>query len=62
MNKNTYETITLQKGEVKVYKFGEISLYAYKTNDLIDDEVFIVAKNGKVLSLSCPVSMIILTS
>ena len=33
MNKNTYETITLKKGEVKVYKFGEISLYAYKTND-----------------------------
>ena len=55
MNKNTYETITLQKGEVKVYKFGEISLYAYKTNDLIDDEVFIVAKNGKgvVIELPC---------
>lgn len=55
MNKNTYETITLKKGEVKVYKFGEISLYAYKTNDLIDDEVFIAAKNGKgvVIELPC---------
>jgi hypothetical protein len=55
MNKNTYETITLKKGEVKVYKFGEISLYAYKTNDLIDDEVFIVTKKGKgvVIELPC---------
>ena len=47
MNKNAFETVTLAKGEMNVYDFGSIKLHAYKTNDFIDDEVFIVEKNGK---------------
>ena len=55
MNKNTSTTIKLEKGEIGVYDFGETKLYAYKTNDFIDDEVFVVAKNGKgvVVELPC---------
>jgi len=55
MNKNTFTSIKLAKGEVAVYDFGEITLYAYKTNDLIDDEVFVLAKDGKgvVIELPC---------
>ena len=39
---------------MNVYDFGGIKLHAYKTNDFIDDEVFIVEKNGKaVVIMSC---------
>lgn len=47
MNKNAFETVKLAKGEVNVYDFGAVKLHAYKTNDPIDDEVFIIEKNGK---------------
>lgn len=46
MNKNTFTKINLAKGEVNIYDFGGIKLHAYKTNDFIDDEVFIVAKGS----------------
>ena len=49
MNKNTFTKINLLKGEVNVYDFGGMKLHAYKTNDYIDDEVFIVEKNGKAV-------------
>ena len=48
MNKNTFTTEKLGKGEMNVYDFGTLKLHAYKTNDFIDDEVFIVEKNGSV--------------
>ena len=54
MNKNTFTTIKLEKGEMNVYDFGGIRLHAYKTNDLIDDEVFIVEKDGKAVILESP--------
>ena len=54
MNKNTYETIKLSKGEMNVYNFGSMRLHAYKTNDLINDEVFIVEKNGKSVVIESP--------
>ena len=54
MNKNTFKKVNLGKGEVDVYDFGGIKLYAYKTNDFIDDEVFIVAKNGKAVIIEAP--------
>ena len=47
MEKNECITKKLGKGEVSVYDFGEARLHAYKTNDPIDDEVFIVEKDGK---------------
>ncbi|HBN12300.1 MAG TPA: hypothetical protein DD415_01645 [Clostridiales bacterium] len=55
MNKNNYVNIKLGKGEINAYDFGGIVLYAYKTNDFIDDEVFILVKNGKgvVIELPC---------
>ena len=52
MKKNECTTAKLDKGEVSVYDFGGTRLHAYKTNDLIDDEVFIVEKDGKASSSS----------
>lgn len=54
MNKNTFTTVKLAKGEVNVYDFGEVKLHAYKTNDLISDEVFIAEKNGKAVVIEPP--------
>ncbi len=54
MNKNTFETVRLQKGEMHIYDFGTVKLHAYKTNDFIDDEVFIVETNGKAVLIESP--------
>lgn len=54
MNKNTFTTVTLNKGEMNVYDFGGIKLHAYRTNDFIDDEVFIIEKNGKAVIIESP--------
>lgn len=54
MNKNTFETVKLTKGEANVYDFGTVKLHTYKTNDFIDDEVFVVEKNGKAVIIESP--------
>ena len=54
MNKNTFTAVKLEKGEVNVYDFGAVKLHAYKTNDFIDNEVFIVEKAGKAVILESP--------
>lgn len=54
MNKNTFTTVKLAKGELNIYDFGTVKLHAYKTNDFIDDEVFIVEKNGKAVVIESP--------
>lgn len=54
MNKNTFMTQKLNKGVVNRYDFGNVKLHAYKTNDPIDDEVFIVEKNGKGVLIESP--------
>lgn len=54
MNKNTFTTVKLGKGEMNVYDFGSIKLHAYKTNDFIDDEVFVVEKNGNAVIIESP--------
>ena len=54
MNKNTFTTVKLAKGEMNIYDFGGIKLHAYKTNDFIDDEVFVVEKNGKAVIIESP--------
>lgn len=54
MNKNTFTTVKLDKGEMNIYDLGTIKLHAYKTNDFIDDEVFIVEKNGKAVIIESP--------
>ncbi len=54
MNKNTCETVNLKKGVMNIYDFGGVKLHAYKTNDFIDDEVFIVEKNGNAVIIESP--------
>lgn len=54
MTKNTFTAKKLGKGEVNVYDFDGIRLHAYKTNDPIDDEVFIVEKEGKAVVIESP--------
>ena len=54
MNKNTFKTVKLAKGEMNVYDFGAVKLHAYKTNDFIVDEVFVVEKNGKAVVIESP--------
>ena len=54
MNKNNYTSVKLAKGEMKVYDFGAIRLHAYKTNDFIDDEVFIIEKDGVAVIIESP--------
>ena len=55
MNKTAERTVTLDKGRVDVYTENGITLYAYQTCDAIDDEVFVLAKNGRgaVIELPC---------
>lgn len=54
MNKNTFKSVKLAKGEVNIYDFGAVKLHAYKTNDPINDEVFVVEKNGKAVVIEPP--------
>lgn len=54
MNKNDCKKVALSKGEMNVYDFGTVKLHAYKTNDFIDDEVFIVEKNGTAVIVEAP--------
>lgn len=54
MNKNTFTSVKLGKGEMNVYDFGGVKLHAYKTNDFIDDEVFVIEKNGKAVVIESP--------
>lgn len=55
MNKNAERTVTLDKGRVDIYTKGGITLYAYQTRDAIDNEVFVLAKEGRgvVIELPC---------
>lgn len=46
MNKNTFRTVKLEKGEMHIYDGGAVRLHAYKTNDPIDNEVFIVERTA----------------
>ncbi len=54
MKKTDFTLEKLNKGEVAIYDFGTIKLHAYKTNDFIDDEVFVVEKNGKAVVIESP--------
>jgi len=46
--------IELKKGIMDVYDFGGIKLHAYKTNDFIDNEVFLIEKNGRLVVIESP--------
>ena len=51
MNK---EKINLGKGFVEVYDFGGIKLHAYQSNDLMNDECYILENNENVLLIELP--------
>ena len=55
MNKTADRTVALDKGCVDVYTKNGVTLYAYQTRDLIDNEVFVLAKKGRgvVIELPC---------
>ena len=53
--KKTDCTITnLETGSMRVYDFGGVKLHAYQTNDPIDDEVFVVEKDGRGFVIEYP--------
>lgn len=54
MNKNKNTALTLDKGVMHIYDFGNIRLHAYKTNDFIDNEVFLVEKNQTAVLIESP--------
>lgn len=54
MKKENCITTALETGIISVYDFGTAKLHAYKTNDLIDDEVFVVEKDGKGFVIEYP--------
>jgi len=54
MKKQNYRTVSLKKGEVHVYDFGGVTLHAYKTNDFLSDEVFLLVKNGNAVVIESP--------
>ena len=54
MKKNDCTTTELGSGAVSVYDFGAAKLHAYKTNDPIDDEVFVIEKNGRGFVIEYP--------
>lgn len=54
MDKNTFKTVKLAKGEMNIYDLGGVRLHAYKTNDPISDETFIAEKDGKAVIIEPP--------
>lgn len=54
MNKNTFTTIQLTKGEIHRYELGSVRLHAYQTNDPLSDEAFVVEKAGKAVVIESP--------
>lgn len=54
MKKIADRTVELDKGRIDIYTENGITLYAYKTRDAIDDEVFILAKDGRGVTIELP--------
>lgn len=46
--------IDLEKGFIEIYNFGEIKLHAYQTNDLMNDESYILENNDNLLLIEFP--------
>lgn len=47
---------------MNIYDFSGIKQHAHKTNDFIDDEIFIIDKIGKAAIIKLLISLIILKS
>lgn len=48
------EKINLKKGFINVYNFGDIKLHCYQTNDLMNDESYILENKDNVLLIESP--------
>ena len=46
--------VNLQKGYIDVYDFGKMKLHAYQTNDLMNDECFILENEQQLLLIEFP--------
>ncbi len=54
MKKTNCKTYELKKGIVREYDFDKVTLYAYQTNDFLNNEVFVVAKEGRGVCIELP--------
>lgn len=54
MKNYTLSKHTLTKGEINLYDFGTIRLHAYQTKDPMEDEVFILEKDGNAVMIEAP--------
>lgn len=62
MNKTADRTVALDKGRVDVYTKNGVTLYAYQTRDLIDNEIFVLAKKGRGVVIELPCFLTIFAS
>ncbi len=46
--------VDLKKGVMEIYDFGDIKLHCYKTNDLMNDESYILENSESVLLIEFP--------
>ena len=54
MEKTQFISVQLSKGLMEIYDFGSVKLHAFKTNDLISDECFLVEKDGRCFIIESP--------
>lgn len=54
MDQTLFQKIKLSKGEMHIYDFGKTKLHAYQTNDPIENEVFLLEKDGKAVIVEAP--------
>lgn len=48
------EKVSLKKGFMEIYDFGSIKLHAYQTNDLMNDECYLLENDKNVLIVEFP--------
>ncbi|GHU00995.1 hypothetical protein FACS1894186_2870 [Alphaproteobacteria bacterium] len=54
MEDSQYLSLNLDKGSVRIYDFGAVKLHAYRTRDPMDDESFLLEKQGRAFVLEPP--------
>lgn len=54
MNKSNFNTVRLDSGEMHIYDFGTVKLHAYRTDDPLSDEVFLLEKADSFVVLEPP--------
>lgn len=54
MTKQDFTTVKLETGEIRRYDFGQVKLHAYQTDDPLNDEVFLLEKEGRFVILESP--------